>query len=182
VPHHLLVHGVAFVRARYHHELDLLELVLADHAAHVLAVTAGLGAEAGRVRGQPHRQRRVLDDFVAHEIGQRNLGSRDQVTPRLADRGAEQVLLELRQVAGAEQAFGIHDQRHVALGVSVFATCRSSMNCASARCIRARPPRSTVKREPDSLAPVAWSSQPWRSPSAMWSRTSKSTRAARRRA
>ena len=48
------------------------------------------------------------------------------------------------------------------------------MNCASARCSRASWPRSTVKREPDSLAAVSPSSQPWRSPRATWSFTSKS--------
>ena len=39
------------------HHLDLVELVLADHAARVLAVAAGLRAEARRVRGEPDRQR-----------------------------------------------------------------------------------------------------------------------------
>ena len=78
--------GVAFVGPRDRDQLDLLELVLADHAARVLAVAAGLGAEAGRVRGQPHRQRVVVDDLVAHDVGQRHLGGRDQVALGLADR------------------------------------------------------------------------------------------------
>ena len=39
------------------HHLDLVELVLADHAARVLAVAARLGAKARRVRGELDRQR-----------------------------------------------------------------------------------------------------------------------------
>ena len=61
------------------HHLDLVELVLADHAARVLAVAAGLGAEARRMRGQPDRQRSQRQDLVAHRVGQRDLGGRDQV-------------------------------------------------------------------------------------------------------
>ncbi len=37
-------------------DLDLFELVVADHAARVLAVAAGLRAKARRVRGQLQRQ------------------------------------------------------------------------------------------------------------------------------
>ena len=40
-----------------HHQLDLVELVLADQAAHVRAVRAGLAAETRRVRGVADRQR-----------------------------------------------------------------------------------------------------------------------------
>ena len=66
-------------------QLDLLELVLADHAARVLAVAAGFGAEARRVRGHAHRQRVGIEDLVAHDVGQRDFGGRNQVALRLAD-------------------------------------------------------------------------------------------------
>ena len=45
----LLEFVVALVRPRELHQLDLLELVLADDAAHVASVGAGLAAEARRV-------------------------------------------------------------------------------------------------------------------------------------
>ena len=61
------------------HQLDLVELVLADHAARVLAVAARLRAEARRVRGQLERQRVGGEDLVAHDVGQRDLRGRDQV-------------------------------------------------------------------------------------------------------
>ena len=50
------------------HQLDLVELMLADHAARVLAVAARLGAEARRVRGELDRQRVGGKDLVAHEL------------------------------------------------------------------------------------------------------------------
>ncbi len=100
----------------------------ADHAARVLAVAARLRAEAWRVRGEPERQRRGGDDLVAHEIGQRHFGGRDQIPASLvrcaALRRPEQILLEFRQLAGADQCVGIDQVRHIAFGVAVLARVR----------------------------------------------------------
>ena len=52
--------------------------MLADHAARVLAGRTGFGAEARRPRGDAHRQLRLVDDVLAHEIGQRHFGCRDE--------------------------------------------------------------------------------------------------------
>ena len=41
-----------------------------------------------------------LEDLVAVEVGERDLGGRDQVEVAVAGRGLEEVLLELRQLAG----------------------------------------------------------------------------------
>jgi hypothetical protein len=71
------------------HELDLLELVLADHAACVLAIRAGLRPEARRMRGVPARQRVCLEDLLAREVRHRNLGGRDQEQLLLAGDHAE---------------------------------------------------------------------------------------------
>ena len=79
-------------------QLDLVELVLADHAARVLAGGARLGAEARRPGGEAQRQRLLVEDLVAHQVGERHLGGRDQPA---AVVGVEQVLGELRQLAGA---------------------------------------------------------------------------------
>ena len=59
-------------------ELDLGELMLPDHAARVFAGGAGLGAEARRAGGEPHRQLRFVDDGFADEIGQRHFGGGDE--------------------------------------------------------------------------------------------------------
>src|SRR3569833_341299 len=51
------------------HQLDLLELMLAYHAARVLTVGARLAAEARRVRDISARHVRGLDDHIAHDVG-----------------------------------------------------------------------------------------------------------------
>ena len=94
------------------HHLDLVELVLADHAARVATVAAGFRAEAGRVRGQLQRQVRLGDDFIAHEVGQRHLGGGDQVQRDAFGFGrallsaffnGEQVFFKLGQLTRAAQ-------------------------------------------------------------------------------
>ncbi len=74
-------HALVFIeRGRFvgdRDQLDLVELVLAQHAARVLAGRAGLGAEAGRQRGEAQRQGLGVEDFLAHQIGERDLGCRD---------------------------------------------------------------------------------------------------------
>jgi hypothetical protein len=59
-------------------QFDLGELMLADHAAGILARGAGFGAEARRAGGEPHRQLRFVDDGFADEIGQRDFGGGDK--------------------------------------------------------------------------------------------------------
>ncbi len=59
-------------------ELDLGELMLADHAARVLAGGAGFGAEARRAGGEAQRQLRFVEDGFADEIGQRHFGGGDE--------------------------------------------------------------------------------------------------------
>ena len=67
-------------------QLDLVELVLADQAAHILAVGAGLGAEAGGVGGVAQRQVGLVEDLAAVQVGQRYLGGRHQVVGYLLSR------------------------------------------------------------------------------------------------
>ena len=52
--------------------------MLADHAARVLAGGAGLGAEARRPGGYSHGQLGLVDDVLAHEIGERHFGGGDE--------------------------------------------------------------------------------------------------------
>ncbi len=117
---HFVELGDALLRPAQLHQLDLLELVLADHPAGVATGRTGLGAEAHRVRGHPDRQRGAVDDLVADQVGQRHFRGRNQVAQRLTG-GAEQVLLEFRQLAGALQGLRQHQQRHVDLGVAMRA-------------------------------------------------------------
>jgi hypothetical protein len=70
------------------HEFDFLELVLTDHAADVLAVGAGLAAEAWRVGAERYGQLSFFKDLVAVEVGNRNLGRGDKpVVVILIDAG-----------------------------------------------------------------------------------------------
>ena len=75
---HALVLVLGLLRRGDRDELDLGELVLADHAARILAGGARLGAETRRAGGQPHRQLRFVDDGFADEICQRNFGGGDE--------------------------------------------------------------------------------------------------------
>jgi hypothetical protein len=74
---HLLERVVALLGVDDLHHLDLVELVLADHAARVAPGAAGLGAEAGRVGRELDRQLRLGHHFVAHEVGQRHFAGRE---------------------------------------------------------------------------------------------------------
>ena len=94
IGHEQLELGVRLLGSRDVHELDLVELMLADHAARVLAVGAGLGPEARRVRHQPHRQREG-----GHDVP---VGPDDQAgeSDRQVSAMAEHVLTRLKEEEG----------------------------------------------------------------------------------
>jgi hypothetical protein len=107
------------------HELHLVELVLPDQPAHVLAVRAGFAAEARRVSGVGDRKRSAVEDLVGVQVRDRDLRRGDQVEwaaiffRALAVR-FEQIRLELRQLPGAAQRLGLDQDRRVDLAVSVL--------------------------------------------------------------
>ena len=71
------------------------------------------------------RQRLGGDDLLAHQVGDRHFRGRNQIERccvRLAAH-REQVLLELRQLPGADQRLRLHQVGHVDLGVAVLAAC-----------------------------------------------------------
>src|SRR6185436_17780244 len=115
----LLERGVALRRRGELHQLDLVELVLTDQAAHVAAVRARLGAEAGRVRGITHRQGRFVEHLLAVEVGERHLGGGHEVEVVRFD--LEQVSLELGQLPGAHQRLAAHHEGRQHLAVAVLA-------------------------------------------------------------
>ena len=99
--------GRGIIRPDDRDQLDLFELMLADHAAGVLARRAGLRAKARGPGGIAQRQRALVEDFAGDEIGQRHLGGRDQP---IAVGGAEHILGEFRQLADPEHRF-VADQQ-----------------------------------------------------------------------
>src|SRR5690606_34865730 len=82
--------------------LDLVELVHADDAAHVLAVRAGLAAVARAPAGVAQRPGRQVDDLVRVVARERHLARPDEV---------EVVLLEAVDLVrvGAEEPGALHD-------------------------------------------------------------------------
>ena len=75
--HALVLVDCAFLIGDRDH-LDLVELVLAQHAARVAPGRAGLGAEAWRQRGVAQRQRLRVEDLLADKVGERHLGGGDE--------------------------------------------------------------------------------------------------------
>ncbi len=71
---------------------------------------------------QLDRQCLGVDDLAGHQVGQRHLGSRDQVEVGLAfTADLEQVFLELWQLASALQCRSLHQVRGVGLFVTMLA-------------------------------------------------------------
>ena len=115
-----LLQGVeGVVRTHRLDQFHLVELVLTDHTAGVLAVCAGLGPEAGGVRHPLAGHVVRLHDDVPHQVGHRHLGGGDQA--EVGALQAEQILLEFRQLAGAEQAVAVDQIGYVGLGIAVLA-------------------------------------------------------------
>ena len=151
------------------HDLDLVELVLTDQAAHVSTVRAGFAAKAGRVRRVTERQLRGVQDLVGVQVRDRDLGGRNQVqrarVVRIAALGLEQIFFELRQLARAAQRFGFDQVRRIHLGVAVLARVQIEHERRE-RSLEARAqPQSTEKRAPESLAARSKSKMPSFSPS-----------------
>src|SRR3990172_9597788 len=86
VVEHLLVLRVALLRLRDLHQLHLVELVLADEAAGVLARGARLGPEAGRPCAVRDRQDVRLQDLAPVQVRERDLGRGGEVERGLPGR------------------------------------------------------------------------------------------------
>ena len=116
----LLERRLGVLRSRDLNEFDLFELVLADHAARVLAVGPRLAPETRGLRGVAQRQLVGVEDLAGDHVGHRHLGGRDQVTRRIVG-GGEGVFAELRQLAGTGHRLRVDKVRQVELGVAVLA-------------------------------------------------------------
>ena len=100
------------------HHLDLVELVDAEDAAGVLAGRAGLAPEARRVRRVVDRQVGRLEDLVAVEVRDRDLGGGDQVQVVAGDD--VHLVFLVRDLAGAARRRGVHDRGRPDLGEAVL--------------------------------------------------------------
>ena len=121
----------AGLRRRDRNQFDLCELMLPDHAAGIAPGSARFGAKARRQRGQPHRQFFFVDDGFANEIGQRHFGGGDETEAfglqpsigsgeQFALDGPKLIVLEFRQLPGAEHHLVPHQQRRIDLGIAVL--------------------------------------------------------------
>src|SRR5207244_4467873 len=79
VPRKNLEGLVGMLWKRKHHDLDLLELMLSDHAARVTPGRARFRTEAGSPGRVANGKARGRQDLVAVHVGQRDLGGRNQV-------------------------------------------------------------------------------------------------------
>ena len=89
----------------------------------VLAVRAGLAAEARRVRGVAAAAAAAVEDLLAVEVGERHLGGRNEEQVRVPG-DLEQVLLELGQLARADQ------RRPIARAGAGRPPCSRARRCA----------------------------------------------------
>src|SRR5215472_17162410 len=96
------------------HELDLLELMLADHAARVFPCSSSLRPETRRPGSVTPRQRTLVEDFSGDEIGQRHFGGRDQ--PMIVGR-AEQFIGKFRELADPKNRVITDQQRRRYLSI-----------------------------------------------------------------
>src|SRR5439155_15605623 len=93
---------------------------LPDQAADVLAVRSRLAAKARRVRGVANRQLASIENLAAMEIRERHFGRRDEIEIPVAGN-LEQIGLELRQIAGAEQRGAVDEKRRLDLLIAMLA-------------------------------------------------------------
>jgi len=122
------------------HQLDLVELMLADQAAGITAVGAGLGAEAWGVGGVVERQVPFLERFIPVDVGDRHLRRRDQIEIPVVD--LEQVFGEFRQLPGRRQRGGVAMKGGRTSVYPCRWVWRSSMKLISARSRREAKPVS----------------------------------------
>src|SRR5689334_4785052 len=92
--------------------------MLTDHAARVSSGSTRLRAKTRRPGGDAERQSLFFDYRLTHQIGERDLGSRDEPT---AIGGMELILGEFRQLSRTEHGFVTHDQRRIDLGIAMLA-------------------------------------------------------------
>src|SRR6185437_10554603 len=84
------------------------------------AVGSGLAAEARGVGRVAQWQAAAVEDLAAMQVGQRHFSGRNQIQIPLT-RDLEEILLELRQIAGPAQRLAVDEKRRLDLAISVLA-------------------------------------------------------------
>lgn len=100
-------------------EFDLLKLVLADDAADVAAVGAGLGTEAGGVGAEADGEFVGVEGFVAVEVRHGDFGGGGE--PEVGVFDFEKIFGEFGELAGAVERFGVDEEGGEDFGVAVLA-------------------------------------------------------------
>ena len=105
--------------------------MLADDAAGILAGRSGFGAEARRISGERDGEAGFFEDFVAVEVGDGDFGGGDEPVVvilefaaadglRIGVGAAEEILGELGQLAGAEEALAVDHEGRQDFGIAVL--------------------------------------------------------------
>lgn len=98
-------------------ELDFVELVHANEAAGAEAGAAGFTTEAGGVGGVVDGEVLVFEDLLAMEVGDGDFGGGDEV--EVVFGAVVDLVAELGELAGADEALGFDEERGADLGVAV---------------------------------------------------------------
>src|ERR1017187_10545572 len=101
------------------HQLNLLELVLADDAAHVLAMRAGFAAEAWSIGSERDGQPRTVERLITIEVSDWHLGGGNQIKISIVKRNLEKVGLELGKLSGSVHRLGVDHEGRQNFGVAV---------------------------------------------------------------
>src|SRR5579884_4337041 len=119
IPRQGFVLFVTFLRMRELEELDFLKLMLPQDAPRILSGCSSLGAETRSPCRDANRQFFFGDGFIAVEIVQLHFSRRCQ--PKVRVLKVEEIGCELRQLAGAHERSGVHQERRENLRVAMLA-------------------------------------------------------------
>src|SRR6185312_15166712 len=117
IPGKLLVIFIRAFRMRELYQLNLLELVLADNATHILSIGSGFAAKAWSVTGYRNGKAALLKRLFAVEVGKRHLGRGYEPEVMILD--AEKVPAKFGELSGAVHRSGIHHIRRQYFRVAV---------------------------------------------------------------
>ncbi|CQC05035.1 Uncharacterised protein [Salmonella enterica subsp. enterica serovar Typhimurium str. DT104] len=122
---HLFQRSHRIFRANDLHHLNFVKLMHTNQATGITTIRTCFRTETRRMRRHFNRQLIFVDDFIAYQIGQRNLRRRDQsivaaVCFFFQRTGMEQVACEFRQLTGAIQRVVVNQIRHVVFAIAVL--------------------------------------------------------------